>query len=85
MNSTTIKNSNALWIAEDEISLKKNIKEELEIDPTQIRQAQAKEVLILKGALYPEAIPVLHKIPNIEKNGSRRLLLRIDNQNFAQF
>lgn len=46
--------------------------------PDSIRQAKAGEVLILKGALYPNARPVVHRSPSIEAEGKVRLLLRID-------
>ncbi len=43
-----------------------------------IQQTQTGDVVILKGALYPEANPVLHRSPTIEEKGEKRLLLRID-------
>ena len=43
-----------------------------------IQQANAGDVVILKGALYPDANPVVHRSPTIENTGSKRLLLRID-------
>ena len=36
------------------------------------------DIIILKGALYPEANAILHRSPTIEENGEKRLLLRID-------
>ncbi len=48
------------------------------IDESQIQQARTGDVLILKGALYPEANPVVHRSPVIEESGEKRLLLRID-------
>ena len=43
-----------------------------------IYQVETGNVLILKGALYPNAKAVMHRSPSIESKGSRRLLLRID-------
>lgn len=47
-------------------------------EESQIQQAQTGDVVILKGALYPEATPILHRSPPVEEKGERRLLLRID-------
>lgn len=52
--------------------------EEMVTDQQLIQQLSPGDVCILKGALYPDANPVLHKSPPIEKNGEKRLLLRID-------
>lgn len=46
--------------------------------PDSIRQADAGDILILKGALYPNGQPVIHKSPAIESAGGVRLLFRID-------
>lgn len=49
-----------------------------------VQQAQTGDAIILKGALYPDASPILHRSPVIEEDGGKRLLLRIDtnaNQN----
>jgi len=47
-------------------------------EASQIQQAGAGDVVLLKGALYPEANPILHRSPSIEEKGENRLLLRID-------
>lgn len=47
-------------------------------DKDLVQQANAGDVLILKGALYPQAKAVLHRSPRIEKTGQKRLMLRID-------
>ena len=49
-------------------------------NPALIQQAQTGEVLLLKGALYPNAQAVMHRSPSIQKKGEKRLLLRIDLQ-----
>ncbi|MDW3192922.1 MAG: DUF1826 domain-containing protein [Cytophagales bacterium] len=71
-----------LWVAEDESS---KVKEDDSINDEYIHQANAGDVLILKGALHPEGNPVLHRSPAIEENGSRRLLLRLDTNNLLEF
>lgn len=43
-----------------------------------IQQANTGDVLILKGALYPNANAVIHRSPSIQEKGQKRLLLRID-------
>ena len=43
-----------------------------------IQQVPTGDVVILKGALYDEAKPIVHRSPIIEENGEKRLLLRID-------
>ena len=72
-----------LWVAEDEESRVVDV--EAPINAEQIHQAQAGDVLILKGALYPNGNPVLHKSPAIESTGQKRLLLRLDTNNVLEF
>lgn len=75
-----------LWIPDEAIdqeALKgKEKNEDLIIDLKQIQQVFTGDVVILKGALYPEANPILHRSPTIEENGEKRLLLRIDTNKF---
>ena len=52
------------------------------IDKRLIRQVPAGDVAILKGALYEDSRPVLHKSPSIEGLGQTRFLLRIDTNEF---
>jgi hypothetical protein len=47
-------------------------------NPKLIQQANTGDVLILKGAIYPNAKAVIHRSPSIKKKGEKRLLLRID-------
>lgn len=47
-------------------------------DESLARQVDTGDVIILKGALYPGAVPVLHRSPNIEEHGGERILLSID-------
>ncbi|MEM1337164.1 MAG: DUF1826 domain-containing protein [Bacteroidota bacterium] len=49
-----------------------------------IQQADTGDVVILKGALYPGATPVLHRSPNIKGKEEERLLLSIDNNESLQ-
>lgn len=47
-------------------------------DESLIQQVGTGDVVILKGALYPEATPILHRSPGIEKRSEERILLSID-------
>ncbi|HAA11799.1 MAG TPA: hypothetical protein DCE41_08925, partial [Cytophagales bacterium] len=61
--------------------------EELVLDADSIQQAETGAVIILKGAIYPKegTQAVLHRSPTIEESGERRLLLRIDTDEFLNF
>ncbi len=48
------------------------------LDESLVQQVDTGDVVILKGSLYPGAIPVLHRSPGIEENGGERILLSID-------
>jgi len=50
-------------------------------DPKLIQQANTGDVLILKGALYPNSKAAIHRSPSIRKKEGKRLLLRIDMNN----
>ncbi|MEM9985047.1 MAG: DUF1826 domain-containing protein [Bacteroidota bacterium] len=71
-----------LWVPDDAIgqaaSTSRETRGELSLDLTQVQQAGSGDVVLLKGALYPGANPILHRSPTIEENGDKRLLLRID-------
>jgi hypothetical protein len=49
-------------------------------DESNIQQASKGDVLILKGAIYPQddLLACVHRSPTIEEFGGKRLLLRID-------
>ncbi len=71
-----------LWIPDAFVNVKAyqsgGRNEEIVTEETRIQQARTGDVVILKGALYPEANPILHRSPTIEKKGEKRLLLRVD-------
>jgi len=71
-----------MWIP-DEVVDQKTLKAgrgdiETVIEEQHIQQVSTGDAVILKGALYPEANPILHRSPIIEEHGEKRLLLRID-------
>lgn len=77
------------WLPDEaidqEASRARGSKQEMVIDEQQIQQATTGDVVILKGALYPDANPILHQSPAIESTGEKRLLLRIDTDEFLNF
>ncbi len=78
-----------LWVPDEavdhEATKARGNKQELVIDLNQIQQVRTGDVVILKGALYPESNPILHRSPSIEEAGETRLLLRIDTNEFLNF
>ncbi len=78
-----------LWLPNEAVDQKatraRGNKQEMVIDEQHIQQASAGDVIILKGALYPDANPILHQSPPIESTGQNRLLLRIDTDEFLNY
>lgn len=78
-----------LWLPDETVNFKalqrRGEYQEIVGDQGQIQQVRTGDVVILKGALYPDANPVLHRSPAIEKHGEKRLLLRIDTNEFLNF
>ena len=77
-----------IWLPDEAVDFEalqsKSSAKDVVKNPELVQQVQTGEVIILKGALYPEARPILHRSPIIEEAGINRLLLRIDtnaNQN----
>ncbi|MEM6642638.1 MAG: DUF1826 domain-containing protein [Bacteroidota bacterium] len=86
----TYRGQGTLWVKEDlleDSSLHSIDTDCIDADDPRIRQANAGDILILKGAIYPKegTKPILHRSPNIEERGDRRLLLRLDTKEFANF
>jgi len=65
-------------IVEDRIPKRGRANLEDFIEQQDIEQVSTGDVVILKGALYDDANPIIHRSPIIEENGEKRLLLRID-------
>lgn len=80
-----------LWLSSDNINLKalhtSKKHEEIAIDQQKIQQAKTGAAIILKGAIYPRenVQAVVHRSPTIEESGDKRLLLRIDTNEFLNF
>lgn len=80
-----------LWLTEDNVNRKAldccDEHEGIVIDESRVRQAQTGSVIILKGAIYPKdgTTPILHRSPSIEESRGKRLLLRLDTNEFASF
>ncbi len=75
-----------LWlsntVAEQLKSLARSQENPMEPDEKDIQQAPTGSVVILKGAMYPGATPVVHRSPSIEARHEKRLLLRLDTKSF---
>ncbi|MEL7248517.1 MAG: DUF1826 domain-containing protein [Bacteroidota bacterium] len=71
-----------LWLPNEAVNQKAyrggSGNEDIVLDENLIQQANPGDVVILKGALYPDANPIVHRSPSIENKGEKRLLLRID-------
>ncbi|MEM8896966.1 MAG: DUF1826 domain-containing protein [Bacteroidota bacterium] len=78
-----------LWVPDEAIDLDDSYARgngnEVVLDLEKVEQAGTGELIILKGALYPEANAIMHRSPTIEESGERRLLLRIDTQEALNF
>ncbi len=59
--------------------------DEVAYDQRLVQQANVGDIVILKGALYPESEGVLHKSPRFEDGERNRILLRIDTNQFGSF
>ena len=77
-----------LWLPDEAVDhqkLRAKDDEDIVLAGWQIQQVKTGNVAILKGALYEQSNPILHRSPAIEKKGDKRLLLRIDTQEFINF
>lgn len=87
----TYKGPGTLWLQEDNINRKVAHSDDdddcIVIDESRIQQVNTGSLVILKGALYPKdgTTPILHRSPAIEESGEKRILLRIDTDEFANF
>ena len=85
----TYRGPGTLWLTEDNINRESedccDDDDCLVIEKSKIQQTKEGSVVILKGALYPKegTSPILHRSPTIEEGGIRRLMLRIDTDEFA--
>jgi len=71
-----------MWLPDEIVNhkafLSRGGNKQIVLDESQIQQVATGDVIILKGALFPNANPIVHRSPTIETNGENRLLLRID-------
>jgi len=88
----TYRGPGTLWLAEDNIdreALNRSIDDnkDIALDKQRIQQISTGDVAILKGALYQKkgTKAAVHRSPEIEESGERRLLLRIDTNEFLNF
>ncbi|MEM6317465.1 MAG: DUF1826 domain-containing protein [Bacteroidota bacterium] len=75
-----------LWLPDEAVdyqALKRRASDQEVIkEKAQIQQVGTGNIVLLKGALYGNANPILHRSPSIEQRGEKRLLLRIDTNKF---
>jgi hypothetical protein len=80
-----------LWLTEDNVNRKAletlGDNECIVLDESRIQQAKLGDIVILKGAIYPQdgTKAIVHRSPTIEETGQRRLLLRIDTNEILNF
>ena len=80
-----------LWLTDDNINEKAldrfGDNQSIVMDESKVRQASTGDVILLKGAIYPNdhTKACVHRSPTIEESGERRLLLRIDTNEFLNF
>jgi hypothetical protein len=81
-----------LWLKEDNINRRALVSsssqdEDIVVNQNEIQQVEAGSALILKGAIYPKegTRAIVHRSPTVEESGERRLLLRIDTNEFLNF
>lgn len=80
-----------LWLTEDNVNRKAldtcGDNECIVLDENKVQQAPTGAIVILKGAIYPKegTAAVVHRSPTIEETGQKRLLLRIDTNEFLNF
>jgi hypothetical protein len=77
-----------LWLSDDNVNRKALATDEefesIALDETNVHQTKTGSVAMLKGALYPKmgTTAIVHRSPTIEETGTKRLLLRIDTNDF---
>ncbi len=78
----TYQGPGTLWVsnevADSDMFDNQTYNSEIIIEESLINQVRTGHVAILKGALYEDGIPIMHRSPTIEETGDKRLLLRID-------
>ncbi len=87
----TYSGQGTLWLTDDNVDRTKlslpGAENTMVLDESRVQQADSGDVLILKGALFPSenSKAAVHRSPSIEEFGSKRLLLRIDTNDFLNF
>ncbi len=80
-----------LWLPEDNVNRKAldtcGDNDCIVLDENKVQQAPTGAIVILKGAIYPQdgTSAIVHRSPTIEETGQKRLLLRIDTNDFLNF
>jgi hypothetical protein len=80
-----------LWLTEDNVNRKAldtcGDNDRIVLDESKVQQTPTGAIVILKGAIYPQGgtSAIVHRSPTIEETGQKRLLLRIDTNEFLNF
>ena len=72
------------WIP-DEFIKSQNAEKEFQFENYQIQQVRTGDVILMKGALYGESNPLMHRSPKLNEEHNKRLLLRIDTNDMMNF
>jgi len=87
----TYSGQGTLWLSEDNVNREAlqtaGGNESIVRDETRIQQAATGAVVLLKGAIYPQenVQAIVHRSPTIAESGEKRLLLRVDTNQFLNF
>ncbi len=87
----TYRGSGTLWVEDDYVNRRAlescGDNECVVLDETKVHQVNTGTAAILKGAIYPieGTKAIVHRSPTIEESGEKRLLLRIDTNEFLNF
>ncbi|MEM6377803.1 MAG: DUF1826 domain-containing protein [Bacteroidota bacterium] len=77
-----------VWLPDEAVNYQalkaRKSNEEIVRDQKHIQHVNTGDVVLLKGALYEDANPILHRSPSNETPGTNRLLLRIDTEAFLK-
>ena len=87
----TYSGQGTMWLPEGAVnrSFLKSMEgnESIVSDNALVQQVSAGDVVILKGAIYPQknTKAIVHRSPPIEESGEKRILFRIDTNEFMNF
>lgn len=85
----TYKGQGTMWLPDEYVNHKaflvKGNNQQIAKNDAHIQQVKTGDVVVLKGALFPNSEAIVHRSPTIEESGENRLLLRIDTNDDLNF